>query len=182
MDNCFGNELTIWKLRDAWRQDRLSKSPVVSLEDVYPTLERKLRRCSTATPLAYVCSNCFSNVWLMFCKLWEARSRLCRSRVLQVNTKYSFELRIFWKRDWERGKRGRGWKIRQRLVWKLLTRSTKFTHVWPFESNLEAMKSASGKSFAPLRIQKSGGRLPAALFMVFQLDSKDAKVCKYKFL
>ena len=41
------------------------------------------RRAST-----YVYSNFFSNFWLFFGKLWEARSRLCRSRILQVNTRW----------------------------------------------------------------------------------------------
>ena len=36
-------------------------------------------------------SNCYSNFWLIFGKLWEARSRLYRGRLLQVNSKYSFE-------------------------------------------------------------------------------------------
>ena len=40
---------------------------------------------------AYVHSNFFFNVWTMFGKLREARSRLYRRRILQVNTKYSFE-------------------------------------------------------------------------------------------
>ena len=35
----------------------------------------------------YVFSNCYSNFWLMFGKLREARSRLYRSRILQVNAK-----------------------------------------------------------------------------------------------
>ena len=33
----------------------------------------------------------FSNFWLMIGKLWEARSRLYRRQILQVNTEYSFE-------------------------------------------------------------------------------------------
>ena len=45
----------------------------------------------------------FSNSWRIFGRLWEARSRLYRSQILQV-----------------------------KLVWKLLTRSTWFTHVWTF--------------------------------------------------
>ena len=45
----------------------------------------------------YVFSNMYSNFWLIFGKLWEARSRLYRSRFFQVNT-----------------------------LWKLLTRSTRF--------------------------------------------------------
>ena len=35
----------------------------------------------------YVFSNCYSNFWLIFGKLWEARSRLYRSQNLQVNTR-----------------------------------------------------------------------------------------------
>ena len=38
---------------------------------------------------AYVCSNIFSNVRLFLCKLWEAHSRLYRSRISQVNSKFS---------------------------------------------------------------------------------------------
>ena len=50
---------------------------------------------------AYVCSNFFSDFWLILGKLWEARSRAYRSRCLQVNSNYYL------------------------LVWKLLTRSTR---------------------------------------------------------
>ena len=37
--------------------------------------------------LSYVFSNFYSNFWLIFGKLCEARSRLYRSRILQVNTR-----------------------------------------------------------------------------------------------
>ena len=37
---------------------------------------------------AYVFSSFSSNFWLIFGKLWEARSRLYRSRILQVNTRW----------------------------------------------------------------------------------------------
>ena len=33
-------------------------------------------------------SSFYSNFWLIFGKLWEARSRLYRSRILQVNTRW----------------------------------------------------------------------------------------------
>ena len=39
------------------------------------------------TDIAYVYSNFDSNFWLFFGKLREARSRLYRSRILQVNTR-----------------------------------------------------------------------------------------------
>ena len=42
----------------------------------------------------------FSNCWLFFGKLWEARSRLYRSRILQVHTKYSFESSWRDLQDW----------------------------------------------------------------------------------
>ena len=53
-------------------------------------------------------------------KLWEARSRLYRSQVLQVNTSTKYKI----------------------LLWKLLTRSTRFT------------RASLGHTSAPLRIQK----------------------------
>ena len=51
--------------------------------------------------------NIFSNVWLMFRKLWEGRSRLYRRQILQVAKSVVWEAK--------------------RVVWKLLTISTSFT-------------------------------------------------------
>ena len=54
-----------------------------------------------------------------FCKLWEARSRLYRRQILQVNTKYSFE------NSW---------------------RDLQYLHTFaPFESNLKTTRTASVK-------------------------------------
>ena len=49
--------------------------------------------CAKMAPIpssaAYVYSDFFSNFWLIFGKLWEARSRLYRRRILQVNSHFS---------------------------------------------------------------------------------------------
>ena len=50
---------------------------------------------------ACVFSKFYSNFWLIFGKLWEARSRLYRSRFLQVNTRLNSYL--VRKEDWEKG-------------------------------------------------------------------------------
>ena len=75
-----------------------------------------LRRLSSVMRLSiYV----FSNFWLIFGKLWEARPRLYRRQILQVNTKYSCES------SW---------------------RDLQYLHTFaPLESNWKTMKSASGK-------------------------------------
>ena len=56
----------------------------------HPDWEPKHLRGRAVAPApareAYVCSNFFSNCWLIFGKLCEARSRLYRRRFLQVNT------------------------------------------------------------------------------------------------
>ena len=42
----------------------------------------------TALAVTYACSNFYSNFWPIFGKLWEARSPLYRSRILQVNSRW----------------------------------------------------------------------------------------------
>ena len=50
---------------------------------------------------SYVFSNFCSNFWIIFGKLWEAGSRLYRSQILQVNTRWN--KLSFRKEDWEKG-------------------------------------------------------------------------------
>ena len=69
------------KVRKSWKHHRRAPSAVQQAPRAHPR----------ANPRAYDGSNFLSNCWRFFGKLWEARSRLCRSRILQVNTKYSFE-------------------------------------------------------------------------------------------
>ena len=83
---------------DPWRDCRMEKmsSPLGSLQS------SKQRSFHGVGPLScarsrlpqenYVYTySIFSNLWLIVGKLWEALSRLYRSRFLQVNSKYSFE-------------------------------------------------------------------------------------------
>ena len=67
--------------------------------------QRNLRRGAGAekSPHVMFFSIFYSNFWIIFCNLWEARSRLYRSRFLQVN-----------------------------IGWKTLERSTRFTRFCTF--------------------------------------------------
>ena len=57
---------------------------------LWGSLSQSPLHVAIAEVIAYVFSN-FSNFWLILGKLWEARSRLYRRQMLQVNNKYSFE-------------------------------------------------------------------------------------------
>ena len=75
------------EVRTLRRLDWAEKPSFGRLEKKH-SLQAARRRPSRTNGCTYVFSNCLSNFWLVFSKLWEARSRLYRNESLQVNSRW----------------------------------------------------------------------------------------------